>query len=82
MYHGLNLPPDLVSVHIILSSHLPDYQTAEYGTFRRDLGCGKPGQLISGAQNHFQVRKNICRQGSGALWVRPLRCGRPSGLRK
>ena len=54
-------------------------QTAEYGTFRRDLGCGKPGQLISGAQNHFQVRKNICRQGSGALWVRPLRCGRPGG---
>ena len=38
-------------------------QTAEYGTFRRDLGCGKPGQLIfrcaksfSGVEKYLQAR--------------------------
>ena len=38
-------------------------QTAEHGTFRRDLGCGKPGQLIfrcaksfSGAEKYLQAR--------------------------
>ena len=47
------------------------FQTAEYGTFRRDLGCGKPGQLIfrcarsfSGAEKYLQARLR-CALGAG-----------------
>ena len=45
------------------SNSLSSSQTAEYGTFRRDLGCGKPGQLIfrcaklfSGAEKSLRAR--------------------------
>ena len=51
-------------------------QTAEYGTFRRDLGCGKPGQLIfrcaksfSGAEKYLQERLR-CALGAGIkVWA-------------
>ena len=50
---------------------MPKHQSAELGTFRRDLGCGNTFKLNSGAQNgcsgaQFQTPKSFrCGLGAG-----------------
>ena len=58
--------PCFKAISFIKIEIMPTYQTAEYGSFRQDLGCAKDQNLGAGAQKWsgapgkvFQVRQNI-----------------------